>query len=212
MSECNETQSQQNPQQPQDKNPQATLQNNPLDVGRKTLEDPVVLKAIRKSARTAVGARRLPTIQVGTKSLPLALDDKVYRHEPITLQQAYVADAIQATYLELLANGNPERLAAFTNKKDVIKAVAELTMKCANKLVYQSKREVRLEPPSNDDGGEEPVTAACDDISLKKGDWDPVLGKYQRHSVQRADWVAANAVENDLLFGNKICSLSSLPV
>src|SRR5437667_2808942 len=111
MSECNETQSQQNPQQPQDKNPQATLQNNPLDVGRKTLEDPVVLKAIRKSARTAVGARRLPTIQVGTKSLPLALDDKVYRHEPITLQQAYVADAIQATYLELLANGNPERLA-----------------------------------------------------------------------------------------------------
>ena len=57
------------------KNPQATLQNNPFDVVRKTLEDPVVLKAIRKSARTAVGARRLPTIQVGTKSLPLAPDD-----------------------------------------------------------------------------------------------------------------------------------------
>src|SRR5438445_11389672 len=180
---------------PDSSNPQAT----PLDFVRKTLADPAIRKAITKGASIAVGARKLPSIQVGTKSLPLALDDKVYRHEPITLQQAYVADAIQATYLELLANGNPERLAAFTNKKDLIKAVAELDMKCANKLLYQSKREVRLEAPSTDDGGEEPVTAACDDISLKKGDWDPVLGKCQHHSVRRADWVAANAVENDLI-------------
>ena len=149
---------------------------NPLDVVGKALEDPIVLNAIRKGARTAVGARKLPTIQVGTKSLPLALDDKVYRHEPITLQQAYVADAIQATYLELLANGNPDRLAAFTNKKDLIKAVAELTMKCANKLLYQSKRVVRLEPPSNDDDGEEPVTAACDDISLKSEQLRHLIG------------------------------------
>src|SRR5437870_3338257 len=111
MSECNETQSQQNPQ--------VTLQNSP------PLADPAVLNAIRKSARIAVGARKLPTIQVGTKSLPLAPDDKVYRHVPITLRQAYVEDAIQATYLELLANGNPERVAAFTNKNDLIKAVAE---------------------------------------------------------------------------------------